>query len=99
MKMFRGDLEPALRVRLTENNLPIPLESAALVRVIGRQNRTVVFSREATAAEDGVVTMAWRPGDTDRVGPMDIEVEVVWPGTRPQTVRADEPILIAADYG
>ena len=98
MKMYRGDLKPDLEVVLTDDGLPIDLTPTDNINVIGMQNREVLFTRPGFGSAAGLVTMQWEPGDTDTAGRIDIEVEVIWPGGKPQTFRPTGAVEIAPDY-
>lgn len=101
MTMYVGDLEPGLELTCMDNRTPVNLTGATAVRVIGAINGVVIFDRAATsfAGTAGVVTMAWQAGDTDTVGLMNIEAEVMWPSSRPQTFRAVRGVQILEDLG
>lgn len=107
MRLFRNDLLPALEVTcanynpVTKVSTPVDLTTATSVKVIGvRDDGTSVFSRAATSATAlGVVTMNWQSGDTTTVGNIRVEVEVTWPGSKPQTFRPSELVEVVADYG
>lgn len=102
MTMYTGDLEPALEVTLSAAD-PVDVTTATAVKIIGtRDGETAVFTRAPTTTtvvgDTSVVTMAWVDGDTDDPGRIYIEVEVQWPGVRPQTFRAGA-VDIKTDYG
>jgi hypothetical protein len=86
----KGDLLPALRLRLDADGgaLENLAEADSVTVWMGFPDETVI-SRAATladqVAEPGWITMGWTDGDTDQVGDISIEVEVIWPGTKPQT--------------
>lgn len=75
------------------------------VRLIGvitapGQQQAPLFDREVSTVDgDGNVTMEWEDGDTDTVGLIQTEVEVMWPGQKPQTYRTAELIRILPDLG
>jgi hypothetical protein len=100
MRMYRGDLEPDLVVTCYDGETPVNLTGASSIRVIGaRLNGTLLFSRPVTGTAQGVVTMPWQVTDTATEGEIVIEVEVTWPGARPQTFRPGERVSIRADLG
>ncbi|QNN52490.1 hypothetical protein [Nocardioides mesophilus] len=83
----RGDLLPPWQATLTDAGAPIDLTTASSVKVLFlKPGDSVATSRAATSADAaGVVKMDWLPGDTDVVGDLVAEVEVTWPGSKPQT--------------
>lgn len=103
MRMFRGDLKPDLELTLTDGKpaTPVDLTGATAIRVIGRKNSAVLFDRaptELSGAAEGVVVMEWQPADTAETGRVYVEVEVTWPGGKPQTFRSGSVVDINADY-
>jgi hypothetical protein len=102
MRMYTGDLKPDLEITLSDPDVPVDISSAAAVRIIGRREGAIVFDRPPTTTDIGggtsTVTMAWQVGDTDEIGRIQIEVEVMWPGNKPQTFRADSGVDVAADF-
>lgn len=98
--MFRGDLKPDLRIALTDGGTAVDLTTATAVKVIGQLDGSPLFSRAAdSATADGVVTMSWQSADTATTGQIAVEVEVTWPGSKPQTFRPPEVIHVLADFG
>ena len=107
--MYPNDLKPDYSVQLTDVSASgvvtnVDLASATDVRVIGvlvaGNVTTEKFDRSATTADsNGVVTMLWEEGDTDTVGLISTEVEVMWPGDKPQTFRPPELVQILPDLG
>lgn len=99
MKMFRGDLKPDLTIDLTDGDTPVDLSTATSVRIIGMRGSELAFDRTPTSMTDGTVTMEWQTADTATTGRILVEVEVTWPGTKPQTFRpVSNAVDIAADY-
>lgn len=109
-KMYQGDLKPDYSVALTDVSAAgvvteVDLSTATAVRVIGvlvppGGVAEPLFDREATTTNsDGLVTMEWVDGDTDDLGLVSTEVEVMWTGDKPQTFRPPELIQILADLG
>lgn len=87
----RGDLEPPLRFTLYDGTAPANLASAASVRVICSRRgalRWVDTDPDLSDAALGVVVHRWQAGQTDERGTFQTEVEVTWPGARPQTFPA-----------
>lgn len=84
---------------------PVDLTTATAVRVIGvltvtNQAPVEKFDRLASTIDsEGHVTMEWVAGDTDTVGLIGTEVEVMWTGAKPQTFRPPELVQIVADLG
>ena len=79
----RNDLEPDLRLTLTDNGVPWPLTNVAAVRLILVKQGVGVPKVDAAMVPDadqvenpGVVTYEWAAGDTDTEGLYDGEVEV-----------------------
>ena len=99
MKLYRGDLKPDLVITLTDGDQPVDLSAATSVRIIGMRGSTLAFDRTPTSTEGGVVTMEWLPEDTETTGRITVEVEVTWPGAKPQTFRpASNAVDVVADY-
>lgn len=109
LTMYTGDLEPDLEVTLSSSDGPVDITTAVSTRIIGRRlvskNPDVyeeVFDRAPTSTavvgDTSVVTMAWVAGDTDDIGRIQVEVEVTWPGARPQTFRADGGVDVRRDF-
>ncbi|MGI8682027.1 MAG: hypothetical protein ACR2JO_07845 [Mycobacteriales bacterium] len=98
MRMFRGDLLPDLQITCTDNDAPVDLTTATGIRVIGVTAGKVLFDRAVTGTASGLVTMVWETADTAAPGRVAVEVEVTWPGVRPQTFRPAQVVDIVADY-
>lgn len=109
-KMYQNDLKPDYVVQLTDVDpdgtiTEVDLTTATAVRVIGVLVPTGgvaedKFDRPATSADSGgLVMMEWEVGDTDTLGLLSTEVEVMWPGDKPQTFRPPELVQILADLG
>lgn len=99
MEMRRGDLKPDLIVDLDMAGVAIPTTLASSVWVVAQQNGVLLFRRAATSDVDGVVTMEWQITDTDNPGTITLEVEIIWPGAKPQTVRPDNVVKVLPDLG
>lgn len=101
MRMKTGDLEPPLKITLSAID-PVDITSATAIRVIGRQDKAILFDRAPTTValngDTSVVTMDWQAPDTDSLGFIALEVEVMWPGGRPQTFAPLEGIRLVADF-
>lgn len=102
MKMYTGDLEPDLEVTLSSRDGAVDISTASSVRVIGRRGSTIIFDRAPSdtdvVGDTSVVTMEWQAGDTATKGRIQVEVEVTWPGMRPQTFRAAGGVDVLADF-
>ena len=101
LEIKRGDLMPPLTGIITDNGDPVNGTTAVLARVIAWRDGALLFRRPVTIGADGTWTMPWVEGDTDQVGDLLIEVEVTWPGTRPQTFPGDgyETVRVHQDLG
>lgn len=106
LNVKRGDLEPSISVVLDDAGTPVDLTVATAVRFLMTDaTGTVIVDRAMTkgnqTTDPGLVTMAWQSADTDTAGLHFGEVEVMWPGNRPQTFPGDGylKILIQADLG
>ena len=99
MRMYRGDLRPPLTITLRDGTTPLDLTTATSIHVIGYKNGKTFFRREVEGTDEGVVTMEWQVGDTDNVGRIEVEVEVMWPDDKPQTFRPVEAVDVVQDWG
>lgn len=106
--MKLGDLEPDLVVavtrdhpddvesgRLPRRRVPLPLDSADEVRMVGYMDKAILFDRVVPGTADGVLTMAWQTGDTDEMGTIKLRVYVIWPTGRPQSIELDDTVRVA----
>lgn len=105
MKIKRGDLKPDLVIDLTDDpentgtRVPFDPTAAESIRIIGVRGTTVVFDRApTTTTPSGELRMEWQPADTATVGRIFVEVELTWPGGKPQTIPVDDAIIVVADY-
>ena len=90
----QNDLEPPLRVQLLDDETPLTnLATASAIRCIitTRDKLTEVADRamSVTDSANGWVEMTLIAGDTDTIGRYIFEIEVMWPGSRPQTFPAN----------
>lgn len=99
LEMRRGDLKPDLMIDLLDDNGAIPVSTASSVSVVATQNGTLLFKRAASTIADGLVTMEWQTTDTDVAGTIAVEVEIVWPGNKPQTIRPAGVVKVYPDLG
>lgn len=84
-----NDLEPPLSGTVKDGAKGVDLTSATSVTAHIQKPNGVVFSRPVTRLDQvltrGSWTMAWQTGDLNVPGRYSAEIEVVWPGVRPQT--------------
>ena len=88
--MKRGDRLPSLECTLTggKNNRPVDLTSATSIRAVALQNENYLFAdgyKTVTGDASGVVVLPWGVGETDTVGLIEMEFQVTWPGSIPQS--------------
>ena len=90
----RGDLLPTLVVTLLDGTTPVDLTAATSARFLMRSLKTglkvdgtVTVLDQTTST--GKVEYEWADGDTDTVGVYQAEIEVLWPGNKPQTFPAN----------
>jgi hypothetical protein len=91
------DLYPPLEVYCTNGvdsdtgePVPVDLTTATAVKVIAWRSNVLLFNRSVGVptgpdALAGKVTMAWQAADVDTWADLYVEVEVTWPGAKPQT--------------
>ncbi|WP_125673614.1 hypothetical protein [Amycolatopsis sp. WAC 04182] len=108
MEMKRGDLEPDLVITVEDASGVANLNQVTSWRVIGKQHGAVVVDGAPTSVtvdpgneSKATLARAWETGETADVGDMQIEVEAMWPGGRPQTFPASGygVVRIRADLG
>lgn len=87
-RIKQGDLAPSWSAHLYDAAGPVPLTSAVEIRVKGTFDGVQIIDRVVAGDDDGLVQMEWAPGDTDTPGVIRFEVQVTWPGNRPQTFPA-----------
>lgn len=84
-----GDLEPSLMGTTLNGTTPVDLTAATTVVAHIRRpdgtiiNRAVTLGNQTTAP--GTWSLPWVTGDLASPGGYSVEVEVMWPGSRPQT--------------
>lgn len=96
-----GDLKPDLIVDLYDDatGQPVDLSTASAITVRCWRNNILLFERDAAPAmspEDragGIVRTLWQAGDTSEEADLYLEVEVVWPGSKPQTFPPGDEYL------
>lgn len=104
--MYTGDLEPAFEGTLSGRD---DTDSTAVPnRLIGTRGGAIIFDEiitdktTRTVTENGVsrvvtdVKFAWLVPFTEP-GPIKFEVEVEWPGNRPQTFPACNKFIVKRD--
>lgn len=90
-KIKRGDLLPAWRVTLLNGETPVDLSAATEVRVLAWRSNALLINRVLPGPypTDGALSMPWEAADTATAGDLLFEVQVTWPGSRPQTFPPD----------
>jgi hypothetical protein len=100
--MKRGDLYPAITGTVSDADGPVPLGGASSVTLLlsTTQGGTITLLTcpvdvvaPAAVRDDpdcGKWSYAWQAGDTVKVGTYKAEVEVLWPGSEPQTFPNDD---------
>jgi hypothetical protein len=99
-KIKRGDLLPQWKVTLFDGEPvagnEVDLSPATGVVIIAKkEDGSVLINRRAATSFNGsgVVTMDWQAADTVAAGVLAFEVEVMWPGAKPQTFPVDDYLL------
>jgi predicted dehydrogenase len=97
--MYTGDLEPSLEITLSGRE---PVDATTVpVRIIGTRGGVIVIDQPPTtktlSGDTTVLTYQWQSGDTATPGPIEFEVEVMWPGNRPQTFESCNRVVIKKD--
>ena len=84
-----NDLEPPLTGVISNGALPVDLSAASAVVVNIRRADNTYITNDAVKGDQetspGSWSMPWFPDDLNVSGPYAVEVEVMWPGDRPQT--------------
>jgi hypothetical protein len=97
------DLWPPLVTVLEDDDGPIDLTNAASVKVLMKSGATRVSGRCTIAGDPttGIVTYQWVSPDTDVAGTYDVEFEITWPSSRPETVPNSgyKSVVIEPDLG
>jgi hypothetical protein len=89
----QNDLEPPLSGTCMDYDVPagaapkpVDLSAASLVTAHVRRTDWSVISREVVRGTDvGSWTLPWVVGDLSMPGQFGVQVQVTWPGVRPQT--------------
>lgn len=87
------DLEPPLIVACLDDGDPVDLTTAVSARLLMRNllaglkvDAVCEILNQTTYL--GMVRYIWVADDTDTVGVFNAEIEIIWPGGRPQTFPA-----------
>ncbi|WP_033288239.1 hypothetical protein [Amycolatopsis jejuensis] len=108
MEIKRHDLEPALVMDVADAAGVADLRQVVAWRVLGElHGQLVVDGAPDTVVIDpatpwkAVLTRRWQAGETAETGDVRVEVEAMWPGSRPQTFPPSsyETVRIKADLG
>lgn len=96
------DLRPDLRVRLLDEDVAVDLTGAASALFLMRNRRSglkisaaMTILDQTQDATKGVVSYSWQAGDTAIHGDFQGEVQVTWPGSKPQTFPANGYITVS----
>ncbi len=98
--MKQNDLLPSFEVQLLDGTTPVDLTSVVEVLFIMRNRKglkakgTMVVADQTNLDTVGICRYDWVLGDTDLAGSYTAEVQVTWPGPRPQTFPADQYITV-----
>jgi hypothetical protein len=89
------DLEPPLIVTCLDGGAAVDLTTAVSARLLLRNltaglkvNAFCTILDQSVPANLGKVKYIWQGTDTDTVGVFNGEIEIIWPGNRPQTFPA-----------
>lgn len=90
------DLLPEMVITLLDNDAAVDLTNAVSARLLMRNlvaglkvDAPVSILDQSVTANKGRVVYTWTGTDTDTVGVFKAEVEVIWPGPKPQTFPGD----------
>lgn len=96
-----GDLEPPLAGTVLDGTTPVSLIPADSVAVHIRRPDGTTINRAPTLADQttkpGEWTMPWVDGDLPSRGAYNVEVQVTWPGGRPQTFTSTTAAFMVRD--
>lgn len=97
-KIRRGNLAPPLEITVTDDGVPIDLTEATSVTVAGVMDGEKIIDRPATSVTElGIVTLDFLPADTLNPGIIVLEVEIMWPGNKPQAVPVTGRLIVEPD--
>lgn len=89
LQMKKDDLEPKYIATLRNaDGTVVDLTNATSVSLIVKQQGGTKNFKSAGSFEDrinGVVSYTWASGNSDTVGTFQMEWEVIWPTSRPET--------------
>lgn len=91
--MKRNDLQPRLEVRLERDGDAVDLSSAVEVRFFAKRGATLKIEglmtwdidQTVNGGKRGIVWRDWVLGDTDTAAEYQVEYQVMWPSSRPET--------------
>lgn len=93
------DLEPPLVVTILDSGLAVDLTTVVSARLMMRNlaaglkvNRAMTILDQTDPDNLGKVKLDWQGLDTDTVGDFNAEIEIMWPGNRPQTFPAQKAL-------
>lgn len=93
--MKHYDLYPVLQITLLDGTDPVDLTLATEARLLLssrntglKVNAVMTILDQTVSANKGIVQYAWHHGDTDTLGTFIGEIQVLWPGSIPQTFPA-----------
>lgn len=96
--MKQNDLKPYLVLKLLDGDVVADLTTALAVRFLMRSpdgSLKVNAPMTVTDAVEGLVTYVWQLGDTNTLSNYKAEVEVMWPGSKPQTFPNNTYFVVA----
>lgn len=107
MEIKQHDLKPDLTITVQDGAELADLTQVVSWRILGKLRGVLVIddAPDSVAVDPvkwkAVLTRAWVSGDTATAGDMRIEVEAMWPGSKPQTFPATstETVRINPDLG
>jgi hypothetical protein len=102
VRIWQGDTLPDIVHTLytTVDDVQSALNLTAGITSItchARQNGTALFSRVVTGNASGVITHQWQAGDTDDLGAIEGEYEIVFVTGGRLTFRWDDTYVVEAD--
>lgn len=101
--MKAHDLEPSFEVQLLDGTIPVDLTSVVSALFLMKTRKGIKVAGLMTIPDQsilmnvGIVRYDWVSGDTDTPGTFTAEVQVTWPGGRPQTFPASRYVTIQID--
>lgn len=104
-RMKQHDLEPPLRLVVLDGVKAVDLTNAQdaylIIEGIVDRELMTIDPDQTVDGNRGHVSYAWQAGDTDTIGEFNFEIEVMWPGDRPQTfpVKSYAVLSVEDDLG